>query len=575
LKGDGILVDEHPSVLGEVKRGIAERIGKAVARAKEKGDLPASLNPEIKLDIPPKADQGDFATSVAMGMARELKTDGRSVAGILLKHLDMDNSPIKRVDIAGPGFLNFFLDPAWLESAMSRIWADGPAYGRTGYGDGKSVLVEFVSANPTGPLNVVNARAAAVGDCLSGLLEASGYRVEREFYVNDAGHQVNLLADSLEARYRQALGEEAELPEKGYKGEYLLDVARKLQEAQGDALLKMPDAERHEFLKKHALEVMIADQRDTLLAYGLKFNTWFSEKSLRDSGVYLNVIEMLRIKGLTYEKDGAVWFRSTEFGDDKDRVVVKSDESASVTYIVPDLAYHRNKLERGFDLLIDILGPDHHGYQGRLRAGLMGLGYPKESLEVMIVQMVRLVRGGESVKMSKRGGEFVSMQELLEEVGKDAARFFFLMRSPESHLDFDLDLARLQSNENPVYYVQYAHARIASIFRQASQDEGHNKSIGPNEIKFSLLKDPSELALMKMLAVFPEEVYEIGRAREPNRLITYMTELAAAFHSFYTKCRVIGDDRDLSDARLYLARLTQITLANSLRLAGISAPETM
>ena len=567
-------MEQHSSVLGAVKHDLAERVRKAIARAIERGDVPATVEPEVKFSIPPRADQGDFATSAAMALAREMKTDGRTAAGIVLKHLNMDNSPIRRVDIAGPGFLNFFLDPAWLESAMAKIWSEGPIYGSTAYGTGKKVLVEFVSANPTGPLNVVNARAAAVGDCLSALLQASGHYVEREFYINDAGHQVDLLADSLEARYRQTLGQEAEIPENGYRGEYLLDVAKALQEQHGDVLLQMDAAERHDLFKKHALETMISDQRDTLLSYGLKFDTWFSEKSLRDSGSYMNVIELLRVKGLTYEKDGAVWFRSTEFGDDKDRVVVKSDELASVTYIVPDLAYHQNKLQRGFDLLIDLLGPDHHGYQGRLRAGLMGLGYPKEALEVMIVQMVRLVRGGESVKMSKRGGEFISMRELLEEVGKDAARFFFLMRSPESHLDFDLDLARLQSNENPVYYVQYAYARISSIFRQFKEEERRG-SMGPNEIKFALLKDPSELALMKMLALFPEEVYEIGKAREPNRLITYMTELAAAFHSFYTKCRVISDDRDLSDARLYLARLTQITLANALRLAGISAPESM
>ncbi len=560
--------------MGAVKRDLAGRVEKAIARAKEKGDVPQTAEIEVKLSIPPRADQGDFATSAAMALAREMKTDGRTAAGIVLKHLALDDSPIRRVDIAGPGFLNFFLESAWLERAMARIWAEGPAYGRTNYGEGRRVLVEFVSANPTGPLNVVNARAAAVGDCLSALLLSSGHYVEREFYINDAGHQVDLLADSLEARYRQVLGQDAEVPENGYKGDYLEDMAKTLEEEHGDTLLKMDAEGLHTFLKRHAVETMVADQRDTLLSYGLKFDTWFSEKSLRDSGSYLNVIELLRVKGLTYEKDGAVWFRSTEFGDDKDRVVVKSDESASVTYIVPDLAYHQNKLQRGFDLLIDLLGPDHHGYQGRLRAGLMGLGYPEECLEVMIVQMVRLVRGGESVKMSKRGGEFISMKELLEEVGKDAARFFFLMRSPESHLDFDLDLARLQSNENPVYYVQYAHARIASIFRQFKQEERRG-SMGPNEIKFSLLKDPSEIALMKMLAVFPEEVYEIGKAREPNRLITYMTELAAAFHSFYTKCRVISDDRDLSDARLYVARLTQITLANAMRLAGISAPESM
>ena len=311
-----------------------------------------------------------------------------------------------------------------------------------------------------------------------------------------------------------------------------------------------------------------------LLDYGLEYDTWFSEKSLRDSNAYMQVVELLRVKGLTYEKDGALWFKSTEFGDDKDRVIIKSDGQGSVTYIVPDLAYHKNKFERGFELLIDLLGPDHHGYLGRLRAGLMGLGYPSEGLEILIVQMVRLSRSGEAVKMSKRGGEFITMEELLEEVGKDAARFFFLMRSPESHLDFDLDLARLQSNENPVFYVQYAHARIASIFRQA-KEEGVATSIGPNEVNFSLLRDPSEVALMKILAAFPEEIHDIAEAREPNRLIKYMTDVASSFHSFYTKCRVISDDRQLTEARLYLARLCQIVLANALRIAGISAPESM
>jgi arginyl-tRNA synthetase len=570
----GSQVDAHSSVLGEVKGDITLRVGRAVAKAKEKGDLPVYLNPEIKLESPPKPDQGDFATSVAMSMARDMKADARSVAGIIVKHLFIDDSRVRRVDIAGPGFINFFLDPAWLESAMARIWTDGPSYGRTGCGGGKKVLVEFVSANPTGPLNVVSARAAAVGDCLSSLLDMSGYEVAKEFYINDAGNQVDLLAGSLEARYRQALGQDAAVPENGYRGEYLLDLGKKLREAHGDSLMSMEAGERQEFLRKYAVDSIVEEQRQTLLSYGLSYDSWFSEKSLRDSGAYLDVIEVLRAKGLTYEKDGATWFKSTEFGDDKDRVVVKSDAAGTPTYIVPDLAYHKNKLERGFDLLIDILGPDHHGYMGRLRAGLVGLGYPKECLEVMIVQVVRLVRGGQAVKMSKRGGEFVTMQELLEEVGRDAARFFFLMRSPESHLDFDLDLARMQSNENPVYYVQYAHARIASIFRQARQ-EGYASSVGPNEVKFGLLRDQSEIALMKMLAAFPEETYEIAGSREPNRLITYMTELAAAFHSFYTRCRVIGDDRDLSDARLYLARLAQIVLANALRIAGISAPDTM
>ncbi|MGI6633343.1 MAG: arginine--tRNA ligase [Bacillota bacterium] len=567
-------MDVSSSVLSEVKRDIVRRIDAAISKAKNKGEFPSDLDVTVKLETPSRPDQGDFATGVAMAIGRAIKSDGRSAAGAIVKYLELDDSPIRQVDIAGPGFLNFFLDRGWLEPAMARIWAEGPSYGRTNYGGGKRVLIEFVSANPTGPLNVVNARAAAVGDCLASLMQMAGYEVSREFYINDAGNQVNMLASSLEARLRQVQGEAAEIPEGGYKGEYLFDMAKELYLTQGETLMKMSPAELHDFLGKYAVERIVDRQRKVLLDYGLEYDTWFSEKSLRDSNAYMQVVELLRVKGLTYEKDGALWFKSTEFGDDKDRVIIKSDGQGSVTYIVPDLAYHKNKFERGFELLIDLLGPDHHGYLGRLRAGLMGLGYPSEGLEILIVQMVRLSRSGEAVKMSKRGGEFITMEELLEEVGKDAARFFFLMRSPESHLDFDLDLARLQSNENPVFYVQYAHARIASIFRQA-KEEGVATSIGPNEVNFSLLRDPSEVALMKILAAFPEEIHDIAEAREPNRLIKYMTDVASSFHSFYTKCRVISDDRQLTEARLYLARLCQIVLANALRIAGISAPESM
>lgn len=562
------------SVVGEVKNDIIARLLQAVEKAKEKGDLPAYVDPDIRLDVPPRPEQGDFATGVAMSIASEIKSDGRSVAGIIVKHLRIDDSHIVRIDIAGPGFLNFFLDTSWLEKAMARIWTDGPVYGRTSHYNGKRVLLEFVSANPTGPLNVVNARAAAVGDCLASMLEMAGCQVSREFYVNDAGRQVSVLADSLEARYRETLGQEFHFPENGYRGEYLKDLARSLVEDKGRSLLDMGAEERHAFLRDWAVSKMVAWQKRTLSDYGLEYDIWFSEKSLREAGAHTQVIEILREKGLTYERDGAVWFKSTEFGDDKDRVLVKSDPGSSTTYIVPDLAYHKHKMERGFDLMIDILGPDHHGYVDRLAAGLQGLGFPRDCLEVLIVQTVRLCRGKELVKMSKRGGEFISMDELLEEVGKDAARFFFLMRSPESHLDFDMDLARLQSNENPVFYVQYAHARIASIFRQA-REEGYAGPVGPNEIKFSLLKDQSELALMKLLASFPDQVYEIAAAREPNRLIKYMMDVASAFHAFYTRCRVLSDDNKLCGARLYLSRLTQIVLANGLKLAGVSAPEIM
>jgi arginyl-tRNA synthetase len=565
-------MDESASIMSQVKSDIANRISDAIYKAKEKGDLPGYVETEIKIETPARPEQGDFATGVAMSLAREVQSDGRSVAGIIVRHLSLDDSWIQRVDIAGPGFLNFFLGSGWLDKAMAEIWKKGPLYGRTDYGEGKRILLEFVSANPTGPLNVVNARAAAIGDCLASLLEASGYQVSREFYVNDAGHQVDLLADSLEARYRQALGQDAQLPENGYRGEYLLDIAKQLVSEEGDRLLGLLSGERHEWLKGYVVSHMVEKQKQTLLEYGLKYDTWYSEKSLRETKAHEALVEELREREFIYEKDGALWFRSTEFGDDKDRVVVKSD--GEMTYLAPDIAYHKDKLKRGFGHLIDILGPDHHGYVNRLRAGLMALGYPGDILEVIIAQTVRLVRGKEVVKMSKRGGEFISMDELLEDAGKDACRFFFLMRAPSSHLDFDLDLARLQSNENPVYYVQYAHARIASIFRQARQ-EGYVPASGPKEVRVSLLREPCEIQLMKLLAAFPEEIREIAAAREPNRLITYMTNVSAAFHSFYTRFRVLGEDKELSSARLYLARLCQIVLANALRLAGISAPDAM
>lgn len=565
-------MDENSSVIRRVQNDIKERIAKAIDKAKQKGDIPGYVEADIKIYMPSKPEQGDFTTSVAMALASEMKCDGRSAAGAIVRYLSLEDSWIQRVDIAGPGFLNFFLSTGWLQEAMADIWKKGPLYGSTNYGAGKKVLIEFVSANPTGPLNVVNARAAAIGDCLAALLEASGYEVSREYYINDAGRQVDLLADSLEARYRQQLGQDVPLPEDGYRGDYLIDIANELIEEKGDSLLKLADSERHEWFKRYAVSRIVEGQKQTLLDYGLEYDTWFSEKSLRDEGAPEATLQELAEKGYIYEKDGAKWFRSTEFGDDKDRVVVKSD--GEMTYLVPDIAYHKNKFDRGFDHLIDILGPDHHGYVTRLKAGVAALGYPPEKLEVIIAQTVRLVRGNEVVKMSKRGGEFVTMDELLEEAGKDACRFFFLMRAPSSHLDFDLDLARVQSNENPVYYVQYAHARIASIFRQARQ-EGIVPALGPNEIDFSLLREPCEIQLMKLLAAFPEEVYEIGQAREPNRLINYMMNVASAFHSFYTQCRVLGEDKELSAARLYLARVCQIVLANALRMAGVSAPEAM
>lgn len=564
--------------MGLIKEALQHLVEEALQRAARSGDLVCAEFPPVEIEVPKNKAHGDFATAVALSMARSEKKAPRLIAEKIIAHaLAILSAPstttplrVERIELAGPGFINFFLHPAWLQDQVRVIRQADTAFGTSDIGGGERVQVEFVSANPTGPLNIVNARAAAVGDTLARLLAATGFAVEREFYVNDAGNQVLKLGRSLEARLRQAAGEDCPFPADGYPGAYLQDVARALWAAGvAGELLALPEEERIEALAQVATERIVAEQRALLERYGVHFDQWYHERRLRAEKAPEAVLALLQERGTTYQAEGAIWFASTRFGDDKDRVLVKSD--GSYTYLLPDIAYHYSKLQRGFTKLLDLLGPDHHGYIARLQAAVTALGYPPDTLEVLIVQMVRLLRGGEQVRMSKRAGEFVTMAELLDEVGTDAARFFFLQRACESHLDFDLDLAKVQGNENPVFYVQYAHARIASILRQA-KELGYNLS---DDVPTASLQHPAELALLRRMADLPDEVASAALAREPHRLTYYAQDLAALFHAFYTECRVLGEEAELSQARLALTDAARIVLRNTLTLLGVTAPERM
>jgi arginyl-tRNA synthetase len=519
-------------------------------------DLPAP-----DLSLPTEEDRGDFTSTYAFALARTLRRPPREIAEFLVEHLDLSELSVAGAVAAGAGFLNFQMASAFWSGVLAEILAAGEDYGRRPT-NGRRVLIEFVSANPTGPLNVVNARAAAVGDTLAALLERAGYQVEREFYVNDAGRQVELLGLSLEARLRQLDGEPVPIPEGGYPGEYLVEMARRLK-AEDPRLLDRTPSERR--LTERAVAENLAGQRETLSRYRVAYTRWYRESTLHPDKVQ-ETLAALSAAGSTYEQDGAVWLATTRLGDDKDRVLVRAD--GEPTYLAADLAYHREKFRRGYDRCLDLLGPDHHGYVARIRAGVAALGYPPAGLEVILVQQVRLLREGQAVSMSKRGGEFFTMAELLDEVGTDAARFFFLQRGSDSHLDFDLSLARLQENENPVYYVQYAHARIRSLLRRWTG----GPVAAPDA---ALLASPEELALLRQLSLFPGEVRAAAEDREPHRLSHYVLKLAGLFHSFYNRQRVLGEEGELEKARLGLVTATGAVLRSGLSLLGVAAPDSM
>ncbi|NLJ60096.1 MAG: arginine--tRNA ligase [Firmicutes bacterium] len=562
------------NVVDDVRHEIRSGIIAGLARSGMLEMLEDFTERDIPVEYTREKAHGDFATPIALALAGKVKRKPRDIAEAIVDHIETGRGNtryIQRVEVAGPGFINFFLGREWLEDVLRTVLEAGSKYGRSDMGNSKRILLEFVSANPTGPMNIVNARAAAVGAGLAMIMKASGYQVATEYYVNDAGNQINVLGTSCELRYLELKGEDVTFPEWGYQGSYIIDIARQAMDKHGRELEGMDSEERAEFFRDFALSRMLADQKDSLSRFGVEFDVWFSERKLVDAGAVGKVIELLEQRDMTYEADGALWLRTTEFGDEKDRVLVKSD--GDYTYLAGDIAYHKNKLERGFDLLINIWGPDHHGHVIPTRAGLEALGYPGSSLEVLLLQFLSLMSGGERVKMSKRAGEFVTMDDLIDEVGSDAARYFLLMRNIESHLEFDLNLAKEHSQANPVYYIQYAHARISSIFRQA-EDGGINL----HDMKgadFSGLTEDTELDIIRKLASYPDEVAMSAIERTPNRLAGYALDLAGLFHSFYNSHRVINEDPDLTMARLALSGAVRTVIANVLGLLGISAPHEM
>ncbi|MFC5701283.1 arginine--tRNA ligase [Cohnella faecalis] len=552
---------------------LQQAVSEALAEAALAGGLIENREelPAIALEVPKEKSHGDLATNLAMQLTKIAKKNPRQIAETIIAHLDKSRAWIQSAEIAGPGFINFRLDKSYLYPVVEEVLQQGERYGSVAAGGGQSVQVEFVSANPTGSLHLGHARGAAVGDALCNVLDFAGYKVTREYYINDAGNQVNNLAKSIEARYRQALGQEAEMPEDGYYGEDIVGFAKELAEREGDKLLSLEDKARFEFFRTYGLEKELDKIKRDLGRFGVRFDEWYSETSLYETGKVVEALDALRAKGQVYEQDGAVWLSSTTFGDDKDRVLVKND--GSYTYLTPDAAYHMDKYSRGYDRMINIWGADHHGYIPRVKAAMAALGNDPDKLTVLIAQMVSLFQNGEKVKMSKRTGKAVTMEDLMDEVGVDAIRYFFTMRSMDSHLDFDMDLAVSTSNENPVFYVQYAHARICSIFRQA---EEQGVALLPlAETKLDRLTTEHELDLLRKMGELPETIADAARIYAPHAIIRYVYELAALFHSYYRAERVITEDAEQSQARLQLLGALRIVIANSLRLVGVSAPDRM
>lgn len=555
------------SVVEQTKSKIIEQIKQAVVAA---GIVEAEQIPDFALELPKDKQHGDYATNVAMQLTRIARRNPRQIAEEIIASFDKQAASISKIEIAGPGFINFYMNNSYLTGVIDQVIEAGEAYGRTDSGKAKKVQVEFVSANPTGSLHLGHARGAAFGDALCNVLDMAGYDVSREYYINDAGNQIVNLARSLEARYFQALGQDTEMPEDGYYGQDIIDFGKELAEKDGDKYAKMSPDERFVFFRNWGRDKELEKIKVDLADFRVKFDEWFSETSLYETGAVEKIVETLREKGYVYDKDGATWLRSTDFGDDKDRVLIKQD--GTYTYLTPDIAYHENKFSRGFEQLINIWGADHHGYIPRMKAAMQCLGYEADQLVVLINQMVSLYQGGEKVKMSKRTGKAVTMRDLMEEVGTDATRYFFAMRSQDAHLDFDMDLAVSKSNENPVFYVQYAHARICSIFRQADE-QGIALDIAKAD--FSRIESEKEIDLLKHLGEFPEEVAGAAEVLAPHRVVRYVHELASLLHSFYNAERVITEDEGLTHARLALMKAVQITIVNALRLIGVSAPERM
>lgn len=555
------------NIVEQVEQKLKDEIIEAVVKA---GLADREQIPPVILETPKDKAHGDYATNMAMQLARVAKKPPRQIAEEIVGQFDQSKASIQKMEIAGPGFINFFLDPSYLTDLIPTILKQNDRYGESDTGKGKKIQVEFVSANPTGTLHLGHARGAAFGDALSNILEKAGYDVDREYYINDAGNQIYNLAKSIEARYMQALGKEWDMPEDGYHGKDIVELGQKLKEEYEDEWAQKPEEERVQFFREYGLTFLLDRIQKDLEDYRVSFDSWFSETSLYADGKIKEVLEKLDEKGYLYEKDGATWFKSTEFGDDKDRVLIKND--GSYTYLTPDIAYHQDKIHRGYDTLINVWGADHHGYIPRMKAAIEALGYDPERLEVPIIQIVKLIQDGQVVKMSKRTGKAVTMQELIEEVGLDAVRYFFVMRSNDTHLDFDMDLAKSQSSENPVYYVQYAHARICSMLRQA-KEKGLEVS---TDFDHSQITSEKEIDLLKRLGEFPQAVSEAAEKRAPHKVTQYVFDLASDLHKFYNAEKVLDlENLERTKARIALVDAVRITLRNAMKLIGVHAPEKM
>lgn len=556
----------------EVENKLYEAIENAVKSAIENGDLPQADMPKFIIEKPADKKNGDFSSNIAMAGARAFHKAPRMIAEAIVKNFSLDGGYIDRCEIAGPGFINFYLSDKYYSDVLKDIVASGNSYGRSDYGEGKRILVEFVSANPTGPMHIGNARGGAIGDCLASVLDAAGYDVQREFYVNDAGNQIEKFATSLEVRYLQECGKDVELPEDAYHGEDITVHARNFFSEVGDKYAECESKERRDALVAYALPKNIAGLEADLGKYRIKYDKWFRESTLHKDGSVQKVIEALKEKGVTYEQDGALWFKASEFGNDKDIVLIRAN--GIPTYIVPDIAYHYNKLvTRGYDKAIDVLGADHHGYIPRMKAALTALGLDADRLDIVIMQMVRLVRNGETIKLSKRSGKAITLNTLLEEIPIDAARFFFNLREPNSHFDFDLELAAKQSSENPVYYVQYAHARICSIIKKAAE-EGI-EVVTPSAETLNRLNSDEERDLISHLAGLTDEIIGAAKNYDPAKITHYVIDLATLFHKFYNAHRVVSDDKELTEARLFLCTAVKNTIKNILVMLKVDVPEAM
>lgn len=559
-------------IVKETENTLRQILTNAVSLAVSAGELPNEELPQFIIEIPANKSNGDYSSNIAMAGAKAFKKAPRMIAQSIVDHINLEGTLFERVEIAGPGFLNFFLSQTYYSEIIKDVFACGKNYGKSDFGEGKKVLVEFVSANPTGPMHIGNARGGAIGDCLASVLDWAGYSVSREFYVNDAGNQIEKFATSLEVRYLQHFKDDIEMPEDAYHGADITDHAENFIKEFGDKYVDAESADRRKALVDFALPQNIAGLERDLGRYRITYDKWFKESTLHNDGSVKKIIDELKAKGVTYEQDGALWFKASEFGNDKDIVLIRAN--GLPTYIVPDIAYHYNKLvTRGYDKAIDVLGADHHGYVPRMKAALTALGLDAGRLDCVIMQMVRLVREGETIKLSKRSGKAITLNTLIDEVPLDAARFFFNLREPNSHFDFDLELAAKESSENPVYYVQYAHARICSILKKANEQGVTLRT--PTDEELLMLCSDEEKELIRHLSSLTGEIIAAAKAYDPAKITHYVVELATLFHKFYNAQRVMCDDEGVMQARLYLCRAVKDTIKNILTMLKITTPEVM